>query len=134
MITDLADVFAVPIALVLSTLASWVLGHAAVYLRERTHNELVARVVGGAGRLAANIHDTLACLPPAGHGDGQAVKAAMISGAVTMLHERMPETIEKLGVSDKTLAGIISGEFGKLAAVSTPRYAAAFTAAANNPR
>jgi hypothetical protein len=134
MITEVVDALAVPAGLVVSTLASWALALAAGYLRERTHNELLARVVGGAGRLAGTIHDTLACMPVSGRQDGQAVKQAMIVSAVRMLKGRMPDTIDRLGVSDEVLGSMIGGELGKMTALTLPSSVPMIAAEVNKPR
>lgn len=117
--TDIINSLAVPAGLVVSALASWVLTMLAGWIREKSKNERMARVADIAGRIAGEIHDKVAALPP---GSNLAeVKKAAIEIGVEDLKARAKETIVALGgASEETLTGIVRGEVGKLAAASPP--------------
>lgn len=118
-LSDVLNSLAVPAGLVVSALASWVLTMLAGWLREKSKNERMARVADIAGRIAGEIHDKVAALPPGSN--LAAVKQAAISTGVEDLRTRAGETIVALGgASDETLTGIVRGEVGKLAAASPP--------------
>lgn len=118
-LSDVLNGLAVPAGLVVSALASWVLTMLAGWLREKSKNERMARVADIAGRIAGEIHDKVAALPPGSN--LAAVKQAAISTGVEDLRTRAGETIVALGgASDETLTGIVRGEVGKLAAASPP--------------
>lgn len=118
-LSDVLNSLAVPAGLVVSALASWVLTMLAGWLREKSKNERMARVADIAGRIAGEIHDKVAALPPGSN--LAAVKQAAISTGVEDLRTRAGETIIALGgASDETLTGIVRGEVGKLAAASPP--------------
>lgn len=117
--TDIINALAVPAGLFITAFLSWALKEGAIYLRERTKTLRGARVADYAGRIAGEIHDKIAMLPPGS--DLAAVKKIAIETGVADLKERTGATIIALGgASDETLTGIIRGEFGKLAAVSPP--------------
>lgn len=115
--TDIINALAVPAGLVVSALLSWVLALLASWLREKAKNERMARIADIAGRIAGEIHDKIATLPP---GSNLAeIKQEAIKIGVDDLKTRAKETIVALGgASEETLTGIVRGEVGKLAAAS----------------
>lgn len=114
---DIINALAVPAGLFITAFLSWALKEGAIYLRERTKTLRGARVADYAGRIAGEIHDKIAELPPGSN--LAAVKKIAIETGVADLKERAGATIIKLGgASDETLTGIVRGEVGKLAAAS----------------
>jgi len=113
---------AVPCMVVLTYLASAGLQAAAVYLREKKHNELLARVAEGAARIAGDVYETTRTLP-AGTDPQLAISAALTRGA-NDLQSRFADTLKALGAPDRpsdltALAlGMVKGELGKLTAAS----------------
>jgi hypothetical protein len=121
---QLLDLLALPVGLILSALASWVLTLAAVYLRERTTNARLSRLCGALGRIAGTVHDTLATLPATANAAN--VKARLIEAGVNTAKSNVAGTIAALGASDATLDGMLRGEVGKLSAIAaTPPAVAA---------
>lgn len=116
---NIANQLAVPVGLAVSSFVVWTLGRLSIWLREKTKNERLARVVDFAGRIAGDIHDTVQDLPPGS--DLATVKAEAIGVGIKDLRSRAEGTIANLGgASDATLTGIIKGELGKLRAVAAP--------------
>lgn len=85
----------------------------AAWLRNR-HAEALARIVGMAGRLGAEIVATLAALPAGA--DAAAVKAALIARGVDELRQSYAGSVRIAKASPDVLAGMISREADKLAA------------------
>jgi hypothetical protein len=92
---DALDLVALPCALIVTAAFAWVCAHGATYLRTRTHNERLARVVEGAGRIAGDIADRLNDLP-AGSNIAN-IKATAVRTGVSDLRATFEPTIEKLG-------------------------------------
>ena len=112
-LNDGINLLALPAGICILACVGWVSAHAAAYLREKTHNERLARLVGGVGRIAGDIQGKLLSLPAGS--DALAVKAVLISTGIADARELFEPTITTLGgASDKALAGMIAGELGKL--------------------
>lgn len=107
---DVFNIIALPCSLVLTAGVSWVSIHGAAYLREKTHNEQLARLVDGAGRIANDISDHLKELPPGS--DLVAVKAQMIQTGVADARATFNTTIANLGgAPDAALEKLIRAGF-----------------------
>lgn len=101
------------VGLVLSSLAGVLLIWLASYVRERTHNERLARIVDALGRTAADINSTLALVPPGS--SWEVTRATLIERGVEDLAKRMPDTLKAVGQPTKgTLNHMLSGELAKL--------------------
>ncbi|MDU7524633.1 MAG: hypothetical protein E7K72_25225 [Roseomonas mucosa] len=85
----------------------------AAWLRNR-HAEALARIVGMAGRLGAEIVATLAALPAGA--DAATVKAALIARGVDELRQSYAGSVRIAKATPDVLAGMISREADKLAA------------------
>jgi hypothetical protein len=111
-LADALNLVALPCAIVLTAGFSWVAAHAAAYLREKTHNERLARLVDGAGRIADDITDHLKDLPPGA--DLKAVKAQMIATGVADAKSTFDSTIASLGgAPDGALEKLVRAGFAK---------------------
>jgi len=108
---DWLNLLALPFGLAALSAVTWAATHGAIYLRERAHNERLARLVDGIGRIAGDIQGQLQALPP---GAGVAeVKAAAIAAGVADAKVRFDDTIASLGgASDRTIAGMITSALG----------------------
>lgn len=114
-LADYANLLALPVGILAMAAVTWASAHAAAYFREKTHNERLARLADGIGRIAGDIAGKLQGLP-AGSTLNQ-VKAVAIAAGVADAKERFAGTIANLGgASDATLAGMVAGELGKLTA------------------
>jgi hypothetical protein len=130
---DILNLVALPVATLAMAAAGWACTRIATYFREKAHNERLARLVDGIGRIAGDVAGKLQTLPPGA--SFAVVKAAAIDTGVADAKARFAETIVGLGgATDATLAGMIAGEVGKLtapaAATSTHAAVAAVTAIA----
>jgi hypothetical protein len=130
---EVLNLVALPVATLAMAAAGWACTRVATYFREKAHNERLARLVDGIGRIAGDVAGQLQSLPPGSSFDQ--VKAVAISTGVADAKTRFAETITSLGgADDSALAGMIAGELGKLtapaAATSTHAAVAAVTAIA----
>ena len=101
-----------PLAAAATAALSVVCTYGATYLAERTHSSRMARVVDAMGRIAGDISLTLQAMPPSS--DLTAIKAAALARGLTDLRARLPDTLKAVGATDGTLAGMLSGELGKV--------------------
>jgi hypothetical protein len=107
---------ALPAATAAAGLFSYACYQAAAYLSAKTKNEFISRVVGAAGRVAGDISDKLAALPPGSN--YQQIRDTAVQIGVADVKARVGDAVKKTGVDDASLAGVISGELGKLNALS----------------
>lgn len=116
-LADALDIVALPCSVVLTAGISWVASLLATYLREKTHNERLARLVDGAGRIADDITDRLKEMPPGT--DLKAVKAEMIKDGVADAKATFDTTIGKLGgAPDAALEKMVRAGFTKPAVLA----------------
>jgi hypothetical protein len=114
-ITDGINLLALPAGICTLGCVGWVSAHAAAYLRERTHNERLARLADGVARIAGEVQGKLLAMPPGS--DLAAVKATALAAGISDARVRFETTIASLGgTDDADLAGMIAGELGKLTA------------------
>jgi hypothetical protein len=104
-LAEALDLMALPCGLVATAAFSWVCIHLATYLRTKTHNERLARIVDGAGRVAGDIADRLNDLPAGSN--LQTVKEKAISTGISDLRDTFAPTIAKLG-------GASNGELSRI--------------------
>ncbi len=114
---------AVPCLVLTTILLSLALSRLAGYIREKTHNEVLARVVEGAARIAGEVYEALRAMPPGS--DLAAVKAQAIRSGAVALQERFNESLTTLGAPqagsterDRLAQAVVAGELGKLTAAS----------------
>lgn len=122
-----ANVVAVPVGVLAMAGVAYAAVPLAAYIREKTHNERLARLAEVLGRYAGDIAGKLQSLPPGSNLD--AAKALLIQTAKDTAKVQMADTIKSLGgASDTVLKNMISGELGKITAP-----AAAVALAATKP-
>lgn len=116
-LAEALNVLAMPVAMVVMALIWFACTRAATWLREKSHNEQLARVVDSMGRIAGNIVGALQALPPGSN--MAAAKAAAIRVGVIDTKAAFAETLAALGnPTDEKLGQMISGEVGKLQSAS----------------
>ena len=92
-------------------------GPLGAYLKERTHNAQLERIVNAAGRLAAGVADTLRA-QPAGV-DLASLREALLRSATSTIKAEFVGSIEKLGASTDAVKGIVTNELAKIPGVNS---------------
>lgn len=130
---DIVNLAAMPVAMVAMGAVGWAATRASTYLREKAHNERLARLTDALGRIAGDIAGKLQSMPAGSN--LEAVKGLMVQAGVADAKAQFAQTITALGgATDTVVAAMISGEIGKLtapaaaAALSAPLVAAAVAA------
>ena len=111
--TVLTGVAAVPAVGFMMAAGAAVLVHGASYLREKTHNELLARIADTAARAAADGAVTLLTLPPGSN--FAAAQSAVVTAASAAVSASMGQTIARMSPNKPVaVEDIVRGELGKL--------------------
>lgn len=107
-----SDVIALGVSGIGLPLLAWICTRAAGYLREKTHNERLARLVDAIGRIAAEIAVKLP-IAPGTSGNASALANSLVDQGMALVKERLDGTIAKLNPSDTTLKGMLVAELAK---------------------